>query len=119
MKASIPFGLLFEENVRSTEVEAPRVIYSSTKQMSYAVLDSGELEPYVVSTCAMGTETFTKVRAEGTVDDDQNVKMFARVLGTETATKVASEATDSDERLPPLGTETITEVRSENTDSDR
>lgn len=127
MKKNLPFGLLFEETVQDDIREIPKILYSSTQQISYSLLESGEIEPYVITSLTMGTGTATKVRAEDTSDDDRVHDMYGVSFGTQTVTRVSSEPTDSDENrlslcdssIPLLGTETHTMDKAETTDSDR
>lgn len=124
MNTNIPFGLLFEEAIHNAEIELPEIVYSPVQQISYAVVDKNKREPYVTMTGTLGTDTATRVRAEGTIDDDQKTEIFTATLGTETLTKVYAEGTDSDDQrdaliFTALGTETFTEVRIEATDSDK
>ena len=102
----------------------PEIVYSPAQQLSYVVVDKNKREPYVTMAGTMGTDTATRVRAEGTIDDDQKTEIFTATLGTETLTKVYAEGTDSDDQkgaviFTALGTETFTEVRTETTDSDK
>lgn len=141
MNTDIPFGMLFEEKVPNLNYKLPEPIYDSEQNLSVILNKQGNLVPFVENMSAvLGTETATKVRAEGT-DQDREI---CSSLGTRTISEVRTEPTDSDdEKLNAsfhavtttrvkvetsdsnedrawafMGTETFTHVRQEQSDSD-
>lgn len=91
----LPFGVRFEEPARQG-CDIPAPLYDEASCVSLLTLPSGRTVPFVEADL-LGTETFTRVRAESSdTDPEDDHRVDCRGLGTETFTCVESEGTDTD-----------------------
>jgi len=118
----LPFGVRFEEPARKAG-NTPKPVYDEGACISLLTLPSGKTVPFVEADL-LGTETFTRVRAESSDTDPEDDHARLQGMGTSTVTEVRAESTDTDPEddhraaCHALGTETVTLIESEGTDTD-